>query len=127
MKFLKKHKKSILFVLILALIVFTPLGFNLKVLIHKYIHFNPSEIAQEEQITLNNYNWQLRDLKDAKIDFNAYRNKVIVVNFWATWCPPCVAEMPSFQELYDSYKNEVVFLFVANDKSRKSEFLPERK
>ena len=37
------------------------------------------------------------------------------MNFWATWCPPCVAEMPSFQNLYSDYGDRVVFLFVAND------------
>jgi thiol-disulfide isomerase/thioredoxin len=119
MKFLKKHKINLLFVLILALIVFTPLGFKLKVLIHKYIHFNPSEIAIEKQVTLNNYNWNLTDGKGVQINFNAYKNKVIIINFWATWCPPCVAEMPSFQELYEKYQDEVVFLFVANDKTEK--------
>ena len=36
-------------------------------------------------------------------------------NLWATWCPPCVAEMPEFQELYSDYKNKVSFLFIAQD------------
>lgn len=34
-----------------------------------------------------------------------YRGKAIILNFWATWCPPCRAEMPDLQAVYDSYKD----------------------
>ena len=119
MTFLKKHYKNLLFASIILILFLTPAGFQLKVLLHKYINFSPSEIAAEEQVTLSNYNWHLKDEDGDVIDFNEFKDNVVVINFWATWCPPCVAEMESFQKLYDSYKNEVVFLFVANDKLEK--------
>lgn len=45
------------------------------------------------------------------------KGKVVFLNFWATWCPPCKAEMPSLQKLYDRFKDDdrVVFLFLNED------------
>lgn len=41
--------------------------------------------------------------------------KVVVVNFWATWCSPCVAEIPHFNELYENYQDEIVMIAINGD------------
>ena len=41
-----------------------------------------------------------------------FAGKPMVINFWAIWCPPCKAELPDFQQVYDEYKDEVHFLFI---------------
>lgn len=48
------------------------------------------------------------------------QGKVVFISFWATWCPPCLAEMPSIQQLYDTFKNDpdVFFLLINEDNSR---------
>lgn len=45
--------------------------------------------------------FRLTALDGAPIDSRALRGKVVLVNFWATWCPPCRVEMPGFQSVYD--------------------------
>lgn len=41
-----------------------------------------------------------------------FTGKTIVLNFWASWCPPCKGEMPHFNEVYEDVKNDVVFMMV---------------
>jgi peroxiredoxin len=48
----------------------------------------------------------LADLAGKKITLSDYKGKVVLLNFWATWCPYCVEEMPSLQLLYDRYKGK---------------------
>jgi thiol-disulfide isomerase/thioredoxin len=44
-----------------------------------------------------------------------FRVKLFFLNFWATWCPPCIAEMPSIEQLRQSYNDKVVFLLISDE------------
>lgn len=46
------------------------------------------------------------------VSLSSFFGKPIVINFWASWCGPCKSEMPSFEEVYKQYGNEVEFLMV---------------
>jgi len=45
-------------------------------------------------------------LAGGNADLSSYRGKVVILNFWATWCPPCRAEMPSMETLYRRFNNQ---------------------
>ena len=46
-----------------------------------------------------NYDWSLVDLKDQPVPFSRFKDKTLFLNFWATWCGPCLREMPSIEKL----------------------------
>lgn len=72
---------------------------------------NKETVSDEQSLILSK---ELLDQNDQPISLNDYTGKVIFLNFWATWCPPCKEELPEIQKLSDKYKNsnEVVVLTV---------------
>jgi peroxiredoxin len=50
-----------------------------------------------------NLDFTVKDMQGKSVSLSAYKGKVILLDFWATWCPPCKAEIPGFVELQDQY------------------------
>lgn len=66
------------------------------------------------------YSWTLRDLKDRPVSFEQFRGKTVFLNIWATWCPPCLREMPSIARLAEEPRlkgKAIAFVCVATDES----------
>ncbi len=119
--FLKKNWSNILFLAFLALLIIPQTRMPIQVFVQRLISFSPSEKKEENRETLQDYNWTLIQLNAEDVNFSQSKGKVTLVNFWATWCPPCVAEMPSFQKVYDDYGDKVDFYFVTSEKADKVE------
>lgn len=61
-------------------------------------------------------NFQLRDLEGRMVALSDLRGKVVLINFWATWCGPCRVEMPAMEQLYRDYsRNDFEILAVSTD------------
>lgn len=116
MKISKSQRSNIIFLVIILLIVIPQTRQPIQVFLQKGLAmFSPSVIDEEDRVVLTDYNWQLVDENGLAYNFNDARGKVVFINFWATWCPPCIAEMPSMEKLYQDYKDDVDFLFVSNE------------
>ena len=77
------------------------------------------------------YDFTLDQLDGETLNFEDLKGKVVFINFWATWCAPCVAEMPSIDGLYEIYKDnsDVVFVMinVENKEDKVRKFLKKKK
>mgnify|MGYP001109297991 CR=1 FL=1 len=129
MKITKEQISNGIWILAIGLILFTPLGFYPRVWVNKIVAtvLSPSTIDKDEQTTLKDYNWNLVDLDGKQTNLQSKKGEVVVINVWATWCPPCVAELPGFLELYEDYGDKVTFAFVANDEKQKVEAFLKKK
>lgn len=77
----------------------------------------PAQPAEDTADLIQAPDFTLMDQYGVTHSLEDYRGKVVFLNFWATWCPPCRAEMPAIQELYEKYSqdedSDIVILGVA--------------
>lgn len=82
------------------------------------------ENTQEEAVV------SFKNAKNETVNLSDLRGKVVFINFWATWCPPCIEEMPSIQILYNQFKDnkDIVFMMVDVDNNigRAMKFMDKR-
>ena len=58
--------------------------------------------------------FELTTLDGRKVKLSDYRGKKVILNFWATWCPPCRAEIPDMDKFYSSYKDKDIVILGVN-------------
>lgn len=116
--FLKKNLINILLISLVLLMVFVPSAkaFMLRGLMEIGL-FKPGTSNRAIAPASDLSGIQFKDLQGKVVDLGSLKGKVVFLNFWATWCPPCLAEMPSINKLYAQFKDDpdVVFLLVDAD------------
>jgi peroxiredoxin len=90
--------------IILIILVFVAVGI-IVLLQNKDSSFNLSGMPQLEK-GVPAPNFTLPGLDGKMVNLADYKGKVVLLNIWATWCPPCVEEMPSMEKLYQELKDE---------------------
>jgi len=67
----------------------------------------------------------LKTLSGESVTLSQYRGKVVFLNFWATWCPPCRAELPSMQRLNEVFAGRDFVMLAVNVEEDAAEVLPD--
>jgi len=112
----KISTKNIIFLIIVALLIIPQTRQQIQIALHTVIAKMSPKIESDNAIEqVSSYNWQLQDLEGKNFHLDQAKGKVTLVNIWATWCPPCIAEMPSLQELYNDYSDKMEFVLVSNE------------
>lgn len=72
---------------------------------------------------------KLKDLNGNSIDLSQHEDKAIFVNFWATWCAPCIKEMPSLEKMQKAFGEDqpIVFFYASNEPLPKIKKFAEQK
>jgi len=114
--------KSLLGILFFSTILITGCGNKTKI---------QTPIAKAEPIKIETKDdavkapdFELESTEGNKIKLSDYNGKIVIVDFWATWCPPCREEIPSFVQLQKQYKNDLQILGVSLDTGTKNDVAP---
>ena len=118
---IKKNWGSLLFYAIIAILLFSPSAKSW--LLQQAISTGIFKAEIKKDRIDNNtaaISFSFSDMTGKTIDIADLKGKVVFINFWASWCPPCRAEMPDLENLYQKLKedNRFVFLFMNEDDDR---------
>lgn len=115
----KRNWGTMILAVLLALLLFFPAakGWMLRQAISTGLLNAKIENKEGDKNNLVHSSFVYADLAGNTTSTDALAGKVVFINFWATWCPPCIAEMPSLSKLYEQFKDDdrFVFLFITQD------------
>lgn len=112
---MKQHLKAFIIVLVLAGLAVW--GFNHQFGDKTYRDAQAHatlESMEKEGVA----NFKMKDLDGKEFDLESFKGKILVLNFWASWCAPCIEEVPSLIKLVREFKGDIQLVAISGDSSR---------
>lgn len=120
---MKKNLIYLLLVAIMAIIAFVP---GVKTFLKDTL-FPVAAVENAVKISDSDYNIDLKGINVPDANLSQFKDKTLFLNFWGTWCPPCRAEWPSVEALYNHKKDKMAFVLIAmqDEEEKVREFIKE--
>lgn len=98
----------------------TVAAFAQRMLLETHLLTPKTELLEEDKKVELDYSFSLQTLDGQPVNATVFKNKVLFVNIWATWCAPCIAEMPGIADLYSELKQDqsIAFVMLATDRDQ---------
>jgi len=131
-KFRKKRWYSklfdILFVVLLVMLIIPTTRKEVMTYTSKVrMYLTRVEEDEQKQALKGKRSMLFLDARGEQHRIGDYLDKPVFINYWATWCPPCLAEMPTLEKLYQQYGQDIHFLFISNQAmGKQQDFLNEQ-
>ena len=109
--------QNILFVVFIAILIIPQTRKPIQVALNQLVVAvaTPAPIEREAQIQVPPFEYELITLDGFTRKAPIGKGRVTFISYWATWCPPCIAELPSIAALYTAYGNKVDFLLITDE------------
>ena len=105
-------KSNIKIIILVAALVIVIAGAFIAYNIYKEDVGNSEKSGFQTQTGTKMTDFAFFDMDNKEVKLSDFSGKAVVINFWATWCPACISELPIFQSTYNNHKDDVQFIML---------------